>query len=64
MISQDWSYNWKKFHIRILHDPIHSGEYKNINRKEVTKGGFNENPQYLNLTETLGIMRPPPELPP
>ena len=35
MISQDWSYNGKKFHVRILYDPIHIGEYKNVNRKKV-----------------------------
>ena len=28
MISQDWSCNRKKFHPRIMHDPIHIGEYK------------------------------------
>jgi len=48
MISQDWSYNRKKFHARILHDPIHIGEYKNINKKEVMKGGLHENSQYLD----------------
>ena len=34
MISQDWSYNLKNFHARILHDLIHIGDYKNVNRKE------------------------------
>ena len=28
MIFQDWSNNWKKFHARKLHDPIHIGDYK------------------------------------
>ena len=37
MVSQDWSYNQKKFHARISQDPIHIGEYKNTNRKEVIK---------------------------
>ena len=60
MISQDWSYNWKKFQVRILHNPIHIGEYKNANKKEVLKGGFHKNLQYLNWAETLGPMRPPP----
>ena len=64
MISQDWSYNRKNFHVRILHDPIHIGEYKNVNRKEVMNGGFHENSQYLNWVETLGPMRSPPEPPP
>jgi len=64
MISQDWSYNRKKFYIRILHDPIHIGEYKNVNKKAVIKGGFHENSQYLDWAEMLGPMRPPPELPP
>ena len=61
MISQDWSYNWKKFHARILHDPIHIGDY---NRKEVMKGGSYENLQCLDWAETLGLMRPSPEPPP
>ena len=61
MIFQDWSYNRKKFHARILHDPIHIGDY---NRKEVMKGGFHENLQYLDRVETHGPMRPLPEPPP
>ena len=43
MISQDWSYNRNKSHARIWYDPIHIGEYKNINKKENIKGGFHEN---------------------
>jgi len=46
-----------------LHDPIHIGDYKNVNRKDVMKGGFHENPQYLDWAETLGPIRPPPEPP-
>jgi len=64
MISQDWSYNREKFHVRILHDPIHIGEYKNVNKKEVMKGEFHENSQYLDRAEMLCPMRPPPEPPP
>ena len=63
MISQDWSYNQKKFHARILHDPIHIGEYKNANKKEDIKGEFHENSQYLDLVETLDPMRPAPKPP-
>ena len=40
MISEDWSYNWENFHVRILHNPICIGEYENANKKEVLKGGF------------------------
>ena len=43
MISQDWSYNWEKFHVRLMHDPIHIREYKNANNKEVMKSGLHEN---------------------
>ena len=64
MIPQDWSYNREKIHARILHDPIHIGNYKNANRKEVMKGRFHENSQYLDWAETLGPMRPPTEPPP
>ena len=64
MISQDWSYNRKKFHAWILYDPIHIGDYKNVNKKEIMKCGFHENLQYLDWAETLGPMRPPPEPPP
>jgi len=64
MISQDWSYNRKKFYARILYDPIHIGEYKNANKKEEIKSGFHENSQYLDWVEMLGLMIPPPEPPP
>ena len=40
------------------------GDYINVNRKEVMKGEFHENSQYLDWVETLGPMRPPPEPPP
>ena len=46
-----------------MHDPIHIGEHKNVNRKEVIKGGFHEDLQYLNWAKTFGLMRPPPESP-
>ena len=42
MIFQDWSCIGSKFHDRIFHDPIHNGESKYVNRKEVNKGGFHE----------------------
>ena len=35
MIFQEWSYNRDKFNIRILHDPIHVGDCKYVNRKKV-----------------------------
>ena len=44
MIFENWSYNRDKFHVKILHDPIHIGEYNNVNKKEVIKGGFLDNP--------------------
>ena len=37
MIFENWSYNRDKFHVRILHDPIHIGDYNNVNKKEVNK---------------------------
>jgi len=47
-----------------LHDPIHIREYNNVNRKEVMKGEFHKNPQYLDWAATLDPIRPPPEPPP
>ena len=47
MIFQDWSCKWSKFHDRIFHDPIHIGDCKYVNRKEVNKGGFREPPLIL-----------------
>ena len=48
IIFQDWLYNRDKFNIRILDDPIHVGDYKYVNRKEVIKGGFCEPTHYLD----------------
>jgi len=39
-------------------------EYKNVNKKEVIKGEFHENSQYLDWAKTLDPLRPPPEPPP
>ena len=64
MIFQDWSYKGDNFHNRILHDPIYIGDYKYANRKEVIKGEFLDNPQYLDWAAMLGSIRPPPKLPP
>ena len=61
MISQDWSYNWKQFYAKILHDLIYMREYKNANKKEDTKCGFHENSQYLDWAKMLGPMRSAPE---
>ena len=64
MIFQDWSYKGNKFHDRILHDPIHIGDYKYANINGVNKGGFHEPPHYLDWVATLDPIRPPPEPPP
>ena len=61
MIFQDWSCKGSKFHDRIIHDPIHIGVCKYVNRKEINKGGFREPPHYLDRVATLGLIRPPPE---
>ena len=61
MIFQDWSCKEKIFHDRILHDLIHIGNCKYVNRKEVNKGEFLELPHYLNWVATLGPIKPPPE---
>ena len=37
MIFQDWSYKENNFRDRILHDPIHFGDCKYVNRKEINK---------------------------
>ena len=42
MIFQDWSCKGNKFHDRIFHDPIHTGDYKYVKRKEVNKGTVNQ----------------------
>ena len=64
MVFQDWSHKKDNFHDRILHDPIHIGDYKYVNRKEVIKGEIYEPPYYLDWVATLGPIRPPPEPPP
>ena len=64
MIFQDWSCKGSKFHDRIFHDPIHTGDCKHVNRKEVNKGRFCELPHYLDWVATLDLIRPPPEPPP
>ena len=61
MIFQDWSCKRSKFHDRIFHDPIHTGDCKHINRKEVNKGGFYEPPHYLDWAATLDPIRSPLE---
>ena len=63
MIFQDWSYEGK-CQDRILHDSIHIGDCKYVNRKEVNKGGFFEPPHYFDWAATIGPIRPPPEPPP
>ena len=47
MIFQNSSYNQDGIHVRILHDPNQIGGCNNVNRKEVIKGEFLENPQDL-----------------
>ena len=59
MIFQDSSYKGDKFHDWILYDPIHIGDYKYVNRKDVIKGWFREPPHYLDWAATLGPIRPP-----
>ena len=53
MIFQDWSCKGNKFHDRIFHDPIHIGDSKYINRKEINKCEFCEPPHYLDWIATL-----------
>ena len=64
MIFQDWSYNQDDFNVRVLYDPIQSKDCETVNRKEVIKGEFHENPHYLDWAVMLGLIRPPPEPPP
>ena len=64
MIFQDWSCKGNKFHDGIFHDPIHIGDCKYVNRKEVNKAGFCEPPYYLDWVATLDRIRLPPEPPP
>jgi len=47
-----------------LHDPIHIGDCKYVNRKEVNKDEFREPSHYLDWVVTLGPSRPPPKPPP
>ena len=46
-IFQYWSYKGDNFYVKIFHDPIPFGDCKNVNKKEVIKCGFLDNPQYL-----------------
>ena len=48
MIFQDWSCKGSKFHERIFHDLIHTGDCKYVNRKEVNKGSSREILYYLD----------------
>ena len=64
MIFQDWSYKGNNFHDKIMHDPIHIGDCKYVNREDVILGGFFENSHYWDWAATLGPIRPPPEPPP
>ena len=61
IIFQDWSYNWDKFHARILYGPIHIRNCKNV--KEIIKGGFRKSPHYLDRAAMLGPIRPSPKPP-
>jgi len=61
MIFQDWSCKGSKFNDRIFHDPIHIGDYKYVNRKELNKGGLREPPYCLDWVATLDPIRPPLE---
>ena len=66
MIFQDWSCKENNIHDRIFHDPIHIGDCKYVNRKEVNKGKgeFREPPHYLDWVATLDPIRLPSEPPP
>ena len=55
MVFQDWSCNQDSFNVRVVHDPIHSGDNNNVLQKEVIKGGF------LDWEVMPGPIRPPPE---
>ena len=48
IISENWSYNRDNFHFWILHDHIHKADNKNVNKNEVIKGGFQDNPHHLD----------------
>jgi len=47
MIFQDWSCKGSKFNDKIFHDPIHIGDCKYVNKKEVNKGGLREPPHLI-----------------
>ena len=64
IIYENWLYNRDKFHFRILHDHIYEGVNKNVNKKEVIKGGFQDNPRHLDWAEMIGPIRSLPEPPP
>jgi len=59
-----WSCKGNKFHDRVFHYPIHSGDCNYVHRKEVNKGKFHEPPHYLDWVSTLDRIRPPLEPPP
>ena len=58
MIFQDWSHNRDAFNIRVLHDPIHLGICNTVNKNEVVKGGFLDNPRNLDWAEMIGPILP------
>jgi len=64
MIFQEWPYEGDNFHDRILHGPIHIGDCKYVNKKEVNKNVFRELPHSFDWVAMLGPIRPPPEPPP
>ena len=64
MVFQDWSYNQDSFNVRVVHDPTHLGDNNNVHQKEVIKGGFLNDPNYLYWVAMLGPIRPPLEPPP
>ena len=44
----------------MIHDPIHIGDCKYVNRKEVNKGEFHEPLYYLDWVAILIRIGPPP----
>ena len=61
IIFQDCSYNRDDYNVRVSHDPIQFGDNKTVNKKDIIKCGFFENPRYLDWAATLGLIRPPQE---
>ena len=53
MVFQNWSYNLDSFNVRVVHDPIHLGDNNTVHKKEVIKGEFLDDPQYLDSVEYL-----------